>query len=77
VKVLFSNGKTLDIQYNARGGSDVLLGNFTTAGMGATGIFDDNIRAAEWVEISFGTDSHRFSLAGSAKALDAIQPYLN
>jgi len=77
VKVWFSNGKTLDFQYSAGGGSDVLLSNFTTAGMGATGIFVDNIRAAEWVEVSFGADSHRFSLSGSTKALDAIQPYLN
>ena len=77
VTVRFSNGKALNFQYSAGGGSDVLLSNFTTAGMGATGIFVDNIRAAEWVEVSFGADSHRFSLAGSAKALDAIQPYLN
>ena len=77
VKVRFSNGKALNFQYSSGGGSDVLLSNFTTAGMGATGIFVDNIRAAEWVEVSFGADSHRFSLAGSAKALDAIQPYLN
>lgn len=77
VKVRFSNGKALNFQYSTGGGSDVLLSNFTTAGMGATGIFVGNIRAAEWVEVSFGVDSHKFSLAGSAKALDAIQPYLN
>ena len=77
VKVLFSNGKVLNFQYSADSGSDVLLSNFTTAGMGATGIFVGNIRAAEWVEVSFGADSHRFSLAGSAKALDAIKVYLH
>ena len=77
VKVRYSNGKTLDFQYSAGGGSAVLLSNFTTAGMGATGIFVDNIRAAEWVEISFSVDSHRFSLAGSTTAFDEIQPYLN
>ena len=45
--------------------------------MGAAGIFVDNIRTAEWVEISFGADSHRFSLTGSVKALDAIKVYLH
>ena len=44
--------------------------------MGATNRFVQNIRAAEWVEISFGGRSHRFSLAGSSNALDAIQSYL-
>ncbi|AXX98058.1 hypothetical protein [Profundibacter amoris] len=77
VKVRFSNGKALDFQYSAGGGSDALLSNFTTAGMGATGVFVDNIRAAEWVEVSFGADSQKFSLAGSAKALDAIKVYLH
>lgn len=77
VKVRFSNGKVLDFQYSAGGSSDALLSNFTTTGMGATGIFVDNIYTAEWVEVSFGADSHRFSLAGSAKALDAIKVYLH
>lgn len=77
VKVRFSNGKALDFQFSAGGGSDVLLSNFTTAGMGATDIFVDNIRAAEWVEVSFGADGHRFNLAGSTKALDAIKVYLH
>ena len=76
VKVRFSNGKVLDFQYSAGGGSDVLLSNFTTAGMGATGIFVGNIRSAEWVEINFSGRQHRFDLAGSSKSLDAIRPYL-
>ena len=76
VTVRFSNGKALNFQYSTGGGSDVLLSNFTTAGMGATGIFVDNIRAAEWVEINFSGRQHRFNLAGSSKALDAIRPYL-
>lgn len=73
VQITFSNGEALD--FAARGG-DVLFDNYTTAGMGATNRFVQNIRAAEWVEISFGGRSHRFSLAGSSKALDAIQAYL-
>jgi len=77
VTVRFSNGKALEFQYSAGGGSDVLLSNFTTAGMGATGMFVDNIRAAEWVEVSFGMDSHKFSLEGSIKALDDIKKYLH
>ncbi|NHF71535.1 hypothetical protein [Paracoccus xiamenensis] len=73
VQIAFANGQALD--FEARGG-EVLFDNYSTAGMGATGMFVDNIRAAKWVEISFGGRSHKFSLAGSAKALDAIQPYL-
>lgn len=73
VQIAFSNAEALN--FDARGG-EVLIDNYSTAGMGATGMFVDNIRAAKWVEISFGGRSHRFSLAGSAKALDAIRPYL-
>jgi hypothetical protein len=73
VQIAFSNGEALD--FTARGG-EVLFDNYATAGMGATNRFVQNIRAAEWVEISFGGRSHRFSLAGSSNALDAIQPYL-
>ena len=73
VQITFSNDEALD--FAARGG-EVLFDNYATAGMGATNRFVQNIRAAEWVEISFGGRSHRFSLAGSSKALDAIQPYL-
>lgn len=73
VQVTFSNGEVLD--FPARGG-EILFDNFSTTGMGATNSFVTNIRAAEWVEISFSGRSHRFSLAGSAKALDTIQHYL-
>lgn len=73
VQIAFSNGEALD--FAARGG-EVLFDNYATAGMGATNLFVQNVRATEWVEISFGGRSHRFSLAGSSKALDAIQPYL-
>ena len=73
VQINFSNGQSLD--FEARGG-DVLFDNYSTAGMGATALFVENIRAGEWVEVSFGGRSHRFSLAGSAKALDAIRAYL-
>lgn len=73
VRIAFSNGHALD--FDARGG-EVLFDNYSTAGMSATGLFVDNIRAERWVEISFGGRSQRFSLAGSAKALDAIRPYL-
>lgn len=73
VLIKFSNGEALD--FTARGG-EVLFDNYATAGMGATNRFVQNIRAAEWVEIAFSGRSHRFSLAGSSKALDAIQPYL-
>lgn len=73
VKITFSNGAALD--FEARGG-EVLFDNYSTAGMGATALFVENIRAAEWVEVSFGGRTHRFSLAGSAKALDAIRAYL-
>ncbi|MCL3880715.1 hypothetical protein [Marivita sp. GX14005] len=73
VRITFSNGETLD--FEARGG-EILFDNYSTAGMGATALFANNIRAAEWVEISFGGRSHQFSLEGTAKALDAIQPYL-
>ncbi|UWQ01043.1 hypothetical protein K3X44_11105 [Aliiroseovarius crassostreae] len=73
VQITFSNGETLD--FEARGG-EILFDNYSTAGMGATALFASNIRAAEWVEVSFGGRSHQFSLEGTAKALDAIQPYL-
>lgn len=73
VQVMFSNGEVLD--FPARGG-EMLFDNFSTTGMSATNLFVTNIRAAEWVEIGFNGRRHRFSLAGSAKALDAIQPYL-
>ena len=73
VQIMFSNGEALD--FTARGG-EMLFDNYATAGMGATNLFVQNIRAAEWVEIAFDGQSHRFSLAGSSKALDAIQPYL-
>ena len=73
VQITFSNGEALD--FEARGG-EVLFDNYSTAGMGATALFVENIRAAEWVEVSFGGRAHRFSLAGSAKALDAIGAYL-
>ena len=73
VQITFSNGEAVD--FEARGG-EVLFDNYSTAGMGATALFVENIRAAEWGEVSFGGRAHRFSLVGSAKALDAIQPYL-
>ena len=73
VQVTFSNGEALD--FSARGG-EALFDNYSTAGMGATNLFVQNIRAAEWVEIGFGGRTHRFSLTGSTKALDAIRPYL-
>lgn len=73
VEITFSNGEALDF---AARGSEVLFDNYATTGMGATNRFVQNIRAAQWVEISFGGRSHRFSLAGSSKALDAIRPYL-
>lgn len=73
VQVVFSNGEVLDFDASQ---SSTLFTNFSTAGMGATNGFVANIRAAEWVEVTFGADSHRFSLAGSTKALDAVIPYL-
>ena len=73
VQITFSNGEALD--FEARGG-EVLFDNYSTAGMGATALFVDNIRAAEWIEVSFCGRAHRFSLAGSAAALDAIRAYL-
>lgn len=73
VQIAFSNGEALD--FAARGGEG-LFDNYSTTGMGATNRFVQNVRAAEWVEISFGGRSHRFSLTGSTKALDAIRPYL-
>ncbi|MFV0514750.1 MAG: hypothetical protein ACK5MY_14170 [Jhaorihella sp.] len=63
VRITFSNGQSLD--FEARGG-EVLLDNYSSAGMGATALFVENIRAAEWVEVSFGGRVHRFSLTGSA-----------
>lgn len=74
VQITFSNGEALD--FEARGG-EVLFDNYSAAGMGATALFVENIRAGEWVEVGFGGRAHRFSLAGSARALDAIQPYLH
>lgn len=73
VEITFSNGEAL--AFDARG-RDVIFDNFSTAGMGATNMFVENIRAAEWVEINFGGRQHRFNLAGSSRALDAIHPYL-
>jgi len=75
VKVRFFQWQGVEFQHSAGGGPDVLLSNFTTAGMGATGIFADSIRVAEWGEVSFGADNHGFNLSGSAKALDAIKVY--
>ncbi|MXO67156.1 hypothetical protein GRI91_15430 [Altererythrobacter endophyticus] len=74
VKISFSNGQAYD--FAASGMSDVLFDNYTTAGMGMTNRFVQNIRAAQWVEVSFDGKSHKFSLAGSSQALDAIRPYL-
>lgn len=73
VRILFSNGEKLD--FSAHGG-DILLSNFDAVGMGATNLFVHNVRQAEWVEIGFGDQNHRFSLAGSAVALDAIRPFM-
>lgn len=73
VEITFSNGEALS--FHARGG-DMIFDNFSTAGMGATNVFVENIRAAAWVDISFGGKQYRFNLAGSSKALDAIRPYL-
>lgn len=73
VQIAFSNGEVLD--FEARG-SEVLFDNYSTARMGATALFVENIRVTEWVEVSFGGRTHRFSLARSAKALDAIRAYL-
>ncbi|MBK4218098.1 hypothetical protein JJJ17_19400 [Paracoccus caeni] len=53
------------------------MSNYSTAGMGPTNLFDHNLRRAAWVEIGFGGMQHRFNLAGSAAALDAIKPYLS
>ena len=73
VSILFSNGERLDF---AASGSQALMSNYSTAGMGATNLFVHNLRRAAWVEIVFGGMQHRFDLAGSAEALDAIKPYL-
>lgn len=74
VSILFSNGERLDF---AASGSQVLMSNYSTAGMGATNQFVHNLRRAAWVEVGFGGMLHRFDLAGSAAALDAIRPYLS
>lgn len=73
VSILFSNGERLDF---AASGSQALMSNYNTAGMGATNLFVHNLRRAAWVEIGFGGLHHRFDLAGSVAALDAIKPYL-
>lgn len=73
VSILFSNGERQDF---AASGSQSLISNYSTAGMGATNLFVQNLRRAAWVEIGFGGMLHRFDLAGSAAALDAIKPYL-
>lgn len=73
VSILFSNGERLEFM---AGGGDILLTNFDTVAMGATNLFVHNVRRAEWVEIGFGGKRHRFSLAGSAAALDAIRPWM-
>lgn len=73
VSILFSNGEKLNFTAHR---DHSLLSNFDTAGMGATNMFVHNVRQAEWVEIGFGGRSHRFSLAGSAAALDSIRPYM-
>lgn len=73
VQITFSNGAALE--FEARGG-EVLFDNYSAAGMGATALFVENIRAGEWVEVGFGGRAHRFSLTGSTKALDAIRAYL-
>lgn len=73
VQIAFANGQSLD--FEARGG-EFLFDNHSTAGVGATGLLADNIRAAEWVEIIFGGRSHRLSLAGSITAPHAIRSYL-
>ncbi|WP_323009601.1 hypothetical protein [Paracoccus sp. (in: a-proteobacteria)] len=73
VSILFSNGVRLDF---AASGSQALMSNYSTAGMGATNLFVHNVRRAVWVEIAFGGMQHRFDLTGSAAALNAIKPYL-
>ena len=52
------------------------MSNSSTAGMGATNLFVQNLPWAAWVEVGFGGLHHRFDLAGSVAALDAIKPYL-
>ncbi|MFD1797099.1 hypothetical protein ACFSC1_14020 [Paracoccus aurantiacus] len=41
MQIAFANGRTLD--FDARGG-EVLLDNYSTAGMGATALFVDNTK---------------------------------
>lgn len=73
VSVLFSNGQKMAWKH----GADVrFLDNYRRFSMGRTNDFYDNMRASGWVDIAYGGRSHRFSLAGSNAAMDAIIPFL-
>lgn len=72
-QIVFSNG--VEMAFSGIGQHEI-FNNSATVGMGTTNNFVKNIREAAWVDISFGGMTHRFSLAGSSKALDEILPYL-
>ena len=72
-QIVFSNG--VEMAFYGTGQPEV-FNNSATVGMGTTNNFVGNIRTAEWVDISFGGRTNRFSLAGSSAALDGVLPYL-
>lgn len=72
-RIVFSSGE--EFSFTAQG-FDGIFNYSATVGRGTTNGFVRKIRAAQWVDISFGGESHRFSLTGSGRALDQIQPYL-
>ncbi|MFK7842125.1 MAG: hypothetical protein AB8B54_07665 [Sphingorhabdus sp.] len=73
INALFSNGETLTWQV-----TDGLsaMHNYSRVNMATTNKFVQQVRAANWVEVSYGQKSHRFSLKGSSKALDGILPLI-
>lgn len=74
IVVKFPNGERMEWTHQE---GVAFLDNYASYSMGATNIFYNNIRLSEWVDISFGGNSHRFDLTGSNTAMDAIIPHLN
>lgn len=73
ISVVFSNGYTMEWQHSS---GVSFLDNYASYSMGATNNFYRNIRASDWVDISYAGREHRFSLVGSNAAMDAIIQHL-
>lgn len=74
VNIYFSQGDLLEIEAAS---DDALFSNSDWDGKQTTNQFVRSIALAEWVIISFGDVSNRFSLSGSRDAFGAVAAALN